>query len=215
MKTVYSKNTTYSVNNLIYQNFHKHSIYTNPIIVDSCAYPEDYAKRAAELGHGIISSVEHGYQGRYIESFEMAEKYNLKYLFGVEAYFVPDKDPCVFFSQNQSIDTEYCVFDLETTGLSAANGDEPLQIAIVNENEEVVKTMVIEHMEKLGCCTCNRCNQKNKRKKNILAERKHNSADNNTYLNTVIYQLFYLKSNFSDSFFIKPCLFTAGECFTA
>lgn len=88
MKTVYSKNTTYSVNNLIYQNFHKHSIYTNPIIVDSCAYPEDYAKRAAELGHGIISSVEHGYQGRYIESFEMAEKYNLKYLFGVEAYFV-------------------------------------------------------------------------------------------------------------------------------
>ena len=48
MKTVYSKNNTYSVNNLIYQNFHKHSIYTNPIIVDSCAYPEDYAKRAAE-----------------------------------------------------------------------------------------------------------------------------------------------------------------------
>ena len=88
MKTVYSKNTTYSMNNLIYQNFHKHSIYTNPIIVDSCAYPEEYAKRASELGHGIISSVEHGYQGRYIESFEMAQKYNLKYLFGVEAYFV-------------------------------------------------------------------------------------------------------------------------------
>ena len=81
MKRIYSKNTTYATNNLIYQNYHKHSIYTNPIIMDSCAYPEDYAKRAVELNHGIISSVEHGYQGRYIESYEMAQQYNLKYLF--------------------------------------------------------------------------------------------------------------------------------------
>jgi DNA polymerase III alpha subunit len=63
-------------------------MYTNVLIVDSATYPEEYAQRAVELGHGIISSCEHGYQGRYIESFEMAEKYNLKYLFAVEAYFV-------------------------------------------------------------------------------------------------------------------------------
>ena len=90
---IYTKNTYYNTlqNTYIYQNYHKHSIYTNVIMLDSVAYPEDYAKRAVELGHGIISSCEHGYQGRYIESYQMAEKYNLKYLFAVEAYMVKDR----------------------------------------------------------------------------------------------------------------------------
>ena len=90
---IYTKNTYYNTlsDKLIYQNYHKHSMYTNVLIVDSATYPEEYAQRAVDLGHGIISSCEHGYQGRYIESFEMAEKYNLKYLFAVEAYFVYDR----------------------------------------------------------------------------------------------------------------------------
>lgn len=90
---IYTKNTYYNLinNDFIYQNYHKHSIYTNVIMLDSVAYPEDYAKRAKELGHGIISSCEHGYQGRYIESYQMAEKYDLKYLFAVEAYMVKDR----------------------------------------------------------------------------------------------------------------------------
>lgn len=52
---------------------------------------EDYAKRAAELGHGIISTCEHGSQGRYIEGYELAQKYNLKFVFGAEAYWVKDR----------------------------------------------------------------------------------------------------------------------------
>ena len=54
-------------------------------------YNEDYAKRASELGHGIITTMEHGYQGRYIEGYELAKKYNLKFVFGVEAYWVKDR----------------------------------------------------------------------------------------------------------------------------
>jgi len=90
---IYTNNTYYNTlsDKLIYQNYHKHSMYTNVLIVDSATYPEEYAQRAVELGHGIISSCEHGYQGRYIESFEMDEKYNLKYLFAVESYFVYDR----------------------------------------------------------------------------------------------------------------------------
>lgn len=52
---------------------------------------EDYAKRAVELGHGIISTAEHGWQGRYIEGYELAAKYNLKFVFGAEAYWVKDR----------------------------------------------------------------------------------------------------------------------------
>lgn len=35
--------------------------------------------------------MEHGYQGRYIEGYELAKKYNLKFVFGAEAYWVKDR----------------------------------------------------------------------------------------------------------------------------
>lgn len=76
---------------MIFQNYHKHSYYTNIIIPDSACSMEDYAKRAVELGHGILSSCEHGWQGNYYETFKMAKKYNLKFIFGTEAYFVLDR----------------------------------------------------------------------------------------------------------------------------
>ena len=74
-----------------YQNYHKHSYYSNIVISDSTVSPEDYAKRAVELNQTILSSCEHGFPGRYIESYELAKQYNLKFLFGVEAYIVKDK----------------------------------------------------------------------------------------------------------------------------
>ena len=77
-------------------------MYSNVRISDSAVTNEDYAKRATELNHGIISTSEHGWQGRYIEGYELAKKYNLKFLFGVEAYWVkdrlqPDRTNCHIF----------------------------------------------------------------------------------------------------------------------
>ena len=90
---VYTKNKYMDklTDELIYQNYHKHSIYTNPIITDSCVYPEEYAQRARDFHHGILSSVEHGYGGRAIEYYEMANKYDLKFVYGVEFYFAFDR----------------------------------------------------------------------------------------------------------------------------
>jgi len=66
-------------------------MYSNIRITDSVVSNEEYAVRAKELGHGIISSCEHYYQGRYIESHEMAQKYGLKFLFAAEAGWVKDR----------------------------------------------------------------------------------------------------------------------------
>lgn len=79
------------MNNLIFQNYHKHTYFSNVKVSDSATSYEDYCKRAVELGHGIISSVEHGWQGRYIECHQLAEKYGLKFVFGTEAYWVKDR----------------------------------------------------------------------------------------------------------------------------
>ena len=73
------------------QNYHKHTYWSNPSTPDSAASYEDYAKRAVQLGHRILSSVEHGWQGYYYEVFELAQKYNLKFIFGAEAYWVKDR----------------------------------------------------------------------------------------------------------------------------
>ena len=76
---------------MIYQNYHCHKDYTNPRISDSAARIRDYAERAAALGHGILSSVEHGWQGNYYECWKTAKKYDLKLLIGAEAYWVKDR----------------------------------------------------------------------------------------------------------------------------
>lgn len=73
------------------QNYHRHTSYSNIYIADSATVNEDYAKRAVELGHKVISSVEHGWQGYYYECFELAKKYDLKFVFGAEAYWVKDR----------------------------------------------------------------------------------------------------------------------------
>ena len=76
---------------MIYQNHHVHSYYSNILVPDVVISREEIAIRAKELGHGILSSTEHGWQSRYIETYELAKKYGLKFLFGVEAYIVKNR----------------------------------------------------------------------------------------------------------------------------
>lgn len=75
----------------IFQNYHRHTHRTNVLVPDSTVSNEDYAKRAVELRHGIISTMEHGNQGCYIEGYNLAQQHNLKFVFGAEAYWVKDR----------------------------------------------------------------------------------------------------------------------------
>ena len=96
---------------------HMHTQMSQMDAVTSCA---DLLKRAVSWGWKSIAITDHG----VVQSFPDAHKFlgksnpDLKVLYGVEAYFVPDKDPSVFYAKEQSIDSVYCVLDLETTGIS-------------------------------------------------------------------------------------------------
>ena len=48
-----------------YVNYHRHTCYSNVMLTDSVVTNEDYARRAVELGHTVLSSCEHGTQGNY------------------------------------------------------------------------------------------------------------------------------------------------------
>ena len=77
--------------NAPYVAYHKHSHYSNITLADSVATNEDYAKRAVELGHQVLSSCEHGNQGNYRECADLAQKYGLRWRYVAEAYMVKDR----------------------------------------------------------------------------------------------------------------------------
>lgn len=73
-----------------YVNYHKHTHYSNIRSLDCVVKPEDYMKRAVELGHKEYVTTEHGYQGNIYEAYTLCQQYNLKCIYGVEAYYVDD-----------------------------------------------------------------------------------------------------------------------------
>ena len=73
-----------------YNNYHKHTHYSNIRTLDCVSKPEDYIKRAIELGHTTYFTTEHGYQGNIYEAQTLCEKYDIKPIYGVEAYYVDD-----------------------------------------------------------------------------------------------------------------------------
>ena len=77
--------------NDIYKNYHKHDYYGNPWMMDVVVSPEDYCKRAVELGHDTVFTVNHGVTGNIFEWMEKSKKYNLKMCYGTEAYYVADR----------------------------------------------------------------------------------------------------------------------------
>ena len=73
-----------------YNNYHKHTHYSNLSTLDSCSKPIDYIKRAKELGQDLYFTTEHGWQGNIFEAFELCRDNNIKPIYGVEAYYVDD-----------------------------------------------------------------------------------------------------------------------------
>lgn len=75
----------------MYMNYHKHTHVSSILAgADSNAHAEDYMVRAVQLGHTSYFTTEHGSGGDIFEAFSLCRKYNLKCIFGIEAYIVPD-----------------------------------------------------------------------------------------------------------------------------
>ena len=73
-----------------YNNYHKHTMYSNLRTLDCVSKPIDYINRAKELGHTTYFTTEHGYQGNIFEAFSLCQENGLKCIYGVEAYYVDD-----------------------------------------------------------------------------------------------------------------------------
>ena len=83
--------TKYLVVVEIYHNYHKHDHYGNPWAKDVVVKAEEYCKRAVELGHTTVFTVNHGVTGNIFDWLAESEKYGLKMCYGTEAYFVKNR----------------------------------------------------------------------------------------------------------------------------
>jgi DNA polymerase-3 subunit alpha (Gram-positive type) len=88
--------------------------------MDAMTNASDLIKRAMSWGMKSIAITDHGVVQSFPEAHKLLGRDNkdMKVIYGVEAYLAPDKKPSVTNLKGQSIDTTYCVLDLETTGFS-------------------------------------------------------------------------------------------------
>mgnify|MGYP004618185657 CR=1 FL=1 len=108
--------------------------------MDAVTSPTDLIKRAISWGMKAIAITDHGVVQAFPEANKAAKGSDLKVIYGVEAYYTIDKKGSVYNPQNQDIDTEYCVFDIETTGL-AFRTEKVTEIgAIKIKNGEIIDT---------------------------------------------------------------------------
>jgi DNA polymerase-3 subunit alpha len=77
-----------------YVELHCHDIFS---LLDGYSKPEDYIKRAKELNMGAIAQTNHGHIYGWMDFYEQCKEYDLKPIFGIEAYQSRktrfDKDP--------------------------------------------------------------------------------------------------------------------------
>ena len=88
--------------------------------MDAMSSASDLIKRAMSWGMKSIAITDHGVVQSFPEAHKLVGRNNpdMKVIYGVEGYLAPDQKPSVTNIKGQSIDTTYCVLDLETTGFS-------------------------------------------------------------------------------------------------
>ena len=97
-------------------------LHTKLSALDGFCDPGGIVKLAHKMGHPAIAITDHGVCQGYPEAMLAADDIHksdpdFKLIYGCEAYFVDDMVPCVYGTQDQPLQGEFCVFDTETTGL--------------------------------------------------------------------------------------------------
>ena len=96
-------------------------LHTRFSALDALTDPAEVVQRASHWGMPAIAVTDHGVAQAFPDMWKAGKKYDVKIIYGLEAYFVNDMDGsnAVSGRSNLPVDTDYVAFDTETTGLNA------------------------------------------------------------------------------------------------
>lgn len=105
-------------------------LHTTMSSMDAVSSVKSIIERAAKFGHKAIAITDHGVVQAFPDAQSAGKKHGVKILYGVEGYLVDNGTPVVMNGDEGSLDGEFVVFDLETTGFSSKN-DKIIEIGAV------------------------------------------------------------------------------------
>ncbi|MCX7746865.1 MAG: PolC-type DNA polymerase III [Clostridia bacterium] len=94
-------------------------LHTQMSAMDGVTSVKELVKRAAQWGHKAIAITDHGVVQAFPDAMDAAKKNKIKVIYGIECYLLDDSVPIVYQSNGQTLDDEFVVLDIETTGLNA------------------------------------------------------------------------------------------------
>ncbi|MEG6615724.1 PolC-type DNA polymerase III [Peptococcaceae bacterium 1198_IL3148] len=99
-------------------------LHTKMSAMDSVLDAATAVKQAAKWGHPAVAITDHGVVQAFPEAYSAGEKAGIKVIYGVEGYLIDDGVPVVENPIDSGlVETEFVVFDLETTGFHPRTDD--------------------------------------------------------------------------------------------
>lgn len=86
--------------------------------LDGLIEVKDLFKRAKDYEMEAVAITDNGVVQSFPDAMYASEGSGVKAIYGVDAYMAMDNSSAISFMKEKEIDTEYCVLDIETTGLS-------------------------------------------------------------------------------------------------
>ena len=87
--------------------------------MDGVSSAEDLIDRAIYWGHKAVALTDHGVVQAYPNAMHASDNNEkIKVLYGVEGYLVDDSNKIVYDITDETVDSPFVVFDIETTGLN-------------------------------------------------------------------------------------------------
>ncbi len=116
-------------------------MHTQMSAMDAVSSAKDLINRAIEWGHSAVAITDHGVVQSYPDAMKAsANNEKIKVIYGVEGYLVDDSKLIQYGLTDQNLDSEFVVFDIETTGLNHET-EEITEIGAVKiKNRKVVDT---------------------------------------------------------------------------
>ena len=136
-----------------YNNYHKHTHYSNISTLDVVVKPSDYIDRAKELEHTTYFTTEHGFQGNIFEAYKLCHEAGLKPIYGVEAYYVDDATVketrenyhivLIAMTNNARKQINKIISNAQTTGFYYKPRIDLMALLSLNPNEVVITSACI------------------------------------------------------------------------